>query len=100
MTVVIVQFDIAPQTVDGLSMAIAVSSTRRLQSDFWHFIVVSCGLRRAQSDAAHGTQPDIGVPGLRHLHHESALTLLKLDQCRVTPLWNIFYIELAIPSQR
>src|SRR5215471_19271377 len=99
MTVVIVQFDIAPQTVDGLSMAMTVSSTRRLQSDFLHFIVVSCGLRRGQSDAAHGTQPDIGVLGLWHLQREPALPLLELDQRWMMPPWNIFYIELAIPSQ-
>src|SRR5262245_10449917 len=100
MTVVMVQFDITPQTVDGLSMVMTVSSTRRLQSDFLHFIVVSCGLRRGQSDAAHGTQSDIGVLGLRYLHREPALTLLELDQCRMTSLWNIFHIELAVSSQR
>src|SRR5262247_705468 len=98
MTVVIVQFEIAPQTVDGLSMVMTVSSTRRLQSDFLHFIVVSCGLRRGQSEAAYCTQPDIDVPGLRYIQREPALTLLELGQCRMPPLWNIFHVELAVFS--
>src|SRR6516165_1937028 len=100
MMVLMVQFDIAPQTVDGLSMVMTVSSARRLQSDFLHFIVVSCGLRRGQSAATHGTQPDIDLLGLRHLHYKPALTLLELDQCRMPPLWDIFHIELAVSSQR
>src|ERR1700756_2338022 len=80
MTVPMVQLEIAAHAVEGVPMVMTVTSASRLHSDFCNVIVVSCGLRRGQADAAHGTQPHVGVLGLWHLHGEFALTLLELDQ--------------------
>src|SRR5947209_4314298 len=95
-----VQLCRAAQAVEGVPMVMTVTSARRRQSDLCNFIIVSCGLRRCKSDTAHGTQPDIGVFGLRHIYREPALTLLELGKRWVTPAWDILQIELAVSSQR